>query len=45
MNLKNDPRTPNVQIETEQPPPIEGIEMGMEYAALSGMSSSNIEDF
>ena len=45
MNLKNDPRTPNVQIETDQPPPIEGIEMGMEYAALSGMTTGDIEDY
>ena len=45
MNPKNDPRTSDVQIETYQPPAIEVIEMEMEDAVLSGMSSSVIEDF
>ena len=45
MERKIDPRMSNVQIKTYQPPAIEVIEMEMEDAVLSGMSSSVIEDF
>ena len=45
MNPKNAPRAFDVQIETYQSPAIEVIEMEMEDAVLSGMSSSVIEDF
>ena len=45
MKQKNEPRTSDVQIESYQAPAVEVIEMEMEDAVLSGMSSSVIEDF
>ena len=45
MKQKKEPRTSDVQIESYQAPAVEVIEMEMEDAVLSGMSSSVIEDF
>ena len=45
MTKENEVCTPDVRIETYQSPAIEVIEMEMEDAVLSGMSSSEIEDY
>ena len=45
MTKRKEVSTPDVRIESYQPPAIDVIEMEMEVAVLSGMSSSEIEDY